>query len=183
MTLLPGALREEVPEPIERSVVEDEPAVALRGSSTILGIHFLSVGAGALSIGATEPLAGKVQLSGLWLQVLALPVVEDPHRFQIVLSSTLPTDQAGLDGGEQVFPRGSNQSESKNTLLYLGGTSGIFIPVSSLLLMNTRRLVCGWTNGGTITADGYLGFVAHRVIGGVGGGDPHFLLSQEVESR
>ena len=172
-------------EPVQRPVAgpDDDVAVGLRGSSTILGVHFQSVGAATLSIGGTLPIAGKVQLEGLWLMTAASAAVLDPHRFQCTLDSEVPADQAGLDGGEQLFPGASNLSVSKNSLMYTGDVASFFVPVTTLLKMNSRRLIVGWTNGGGGASDAYFAFVLHRVIGGQGGGDPHLFSSEEVHRR
>lgn len=155
-------------------------AAALLSSSTVVGLHWQSVGAGASGFAGSAPIAGKVELEGLLLGPQRVPVAEHPHRFQLGLSSEVPVSQAEMDAAEQLFPRASQAEASRFDLVVAWGDGGLFLPVGSVLAMGGRRIVGRWYNGAAGTGDAFVGVVLHRIIGGAGMGEPGFLSGEPV---
>lgn len=156
-------------------------AAALLSSSTLVGLHWQSVGAGASGFAGSAPIAGKVELEGLLLGPQRVPVAEDPHRFQLGLLSDVPVNQGEMDAGEQLFPRVSQAEASRFDLVVAWGDAGLFLPVGSVLAMSGRRIVGRWYNGSSVACDAFVGVVLHRVIGGAGMGEPGFLCGESVQ--
>lgn len=175
--------REERPPPPGKMVGPDG-AIGVRASSTVVGLHFASIGAATLGFGGSAPIAGKVQLEGIIFMAGSSAPAEDPHRFQMALASDVPASAADLDAAEQMFPRISQLVATRNFIILDLGSLSFWLPVTTVLAMNGRRLVGGFYNGHAANAmDGYVGFVMHRVYGGASSGDPAFLSGEEVEER
>lgn len=159
---------------------QGEAAVGLGSTSTIVGLHFQSVANAASSFAGTAPIAGKVQLEGVYISVGTGSVREDPHRFQLAIATNVPSSQAGIDAEEQVFPRSSQAVDSRFDLPVFGIVQDLFLPVTTGLVLNGRRIVCRFYCGSTATIDAYVGLILHRVSGGGTAGDPGFLSGEEV---
>lgn len=158
----------------------EEGAVGLKGSSTLVGLHFESIATTALGLAGSVPIAGKVALEFVKIGFRDSAVLEDPHRFQLALASGIPANQAALDSGEQLFPQASSAAGSKACVMVFSSSEGFFVPVTTVVQLNGRRIVCGWYNGATTTGDAYVLLGVHRVLGGAGGGDPSFLSGEPV---
>lgn len=146
--------------------MSDAPAIALLSTSTIVGLHWQSVGAGASGFVGSAPIDGLVELEGLVFSVQGVPVAEDPHRFQIAIASEVPSAQADVDAGDQLFPRASQAGDSRFDIVVAWGNAGFFLPVGAVVALFRRRFVARWYNGGTGTADAYVGLVLHGVFAG-----------------
>ena len=158
--------------------------VGLRASSTIVGLHFAAVAAGGGGYAGSVPIAGKVQLEGVWLVAGITVGSGELHQFQLAIATEIPASQADMDAGEQLFPRASTLAGEGSTLLFGLWGGGMVIPVTTLIAMNGRRFIGRVTNRHGATASTfYVGLVLHRVIGGSTAGDPPFLLGEEVELR
>lgn len=140
--------------------------VALTGSSTVVGLHWQSVGSGSTSFVGSVPLPGKVQVSGVFLSADRGSAVEDPHRFQFAVATGVPGSQAVLDEAQQVFAAASQVTGERSGLLVCAEVASVFLPVSSVIGFRGRRLVGGFYNGNSRTVDAYAAFVVHRVSGG-----------------
>lgn len=157
-----------------------EGARGLWSTSTVVGLHFQSLAAAGSGFAGTAPIAGKVQLEGLFLSIRSAAAAEDPMRLQLAIGSNVPSTQAGIDGEEQMFPRASQAADSRYDLVLVASGGGFFLPVSTVLMMNGRRIVGRWYNGASATDDFYVGLILHRVIGGDERGDPGFLSGEEI---
>ena len=157
-----------------------DAAVGLRGSSTVIGLHWQSVAAGVSGFVGSLPIAGKVRLEQLyWVQAQSADP-EDPHRLQIGLGSDVPTTQAELDAAEPMFPQASQLFATRYSLLMCSVRRQLVLPVSTIVKMNGRRFVAGFYNGAAGVTDVYVALVVHRVVGGAGGGDPSFLMGEPI---
>lgn len=145
---------------------DGKPAVAIVSTSTVVGLHWQSVAAGADGFVASAPIEGKVELEGILITPQGVPVLEDPHRFQVALGSSLAVDQAGMDAGIQLFPRGSQASGSRYDLVVAWGSAGLYLPIGAGLNVNGLRFLGRWYNGGASSADAYLGIWLHLLVGG-----------------
>lgn len=158
-------------------------AVGLWSTSTIVGLHWESVAAAGSGFAGSSPIAGKVELEGVVFGPQKVPAGEDPHRFRFGVATSVPSTEDGLAAEVQLFPRSSQAAGSRNDVVVAWGDLGFFLPVSTLINMMGRRLVGRWYNGSTSTADAYVAFVLHEVVGGESGGLGGFLLGEAVTER
>ena len=157
-------------------------AVGLRGSSTVVGLHFAGVAAGGSGFAGSVPIAGKVQLEGLWMEAGLPSPVGDLHELQLAIATGVPASQAAVDAGEQLFPRGSSLGGEASTIFWCGGDAGVFVPLTTVVAMNGRRFIGRVTNRHALTgSEFYIGLVMHRVVGGSTAGDPPFLSGEEIK--
>ena len=164
-------------------VPESRIPVALTGSSTIVGLHWQSVGSGSTSFVGSVPLPGKVQVTGVLLSVDRGSAVEDPHRFQFAVATGTPGSQAELDGSQQVFAAASQVGGQRSGVVVCAENASVFLPVSSVIGFHGRRLVAGFYNGNSRTVDAYAAFVLHRVSGGALVSAFGFLWGERVEGN
>jgi len=169
--------------PGPQRVSGEEAGIALASSSTIVGLHFQSIGALSVGFAGSAPIAGRVQLQGLWWQFNVASGNVDPHRIQMAVGSNVPTTQAELDAGEAMFPRASQVAESRFAFVFFRSDDSRFVPVGTVLALNGRRIVGGFFNGSGSTIDAYVGLVLQRIVGGVQSGDPPFLEGEEIAQR
>ncbi len=158
-------------------------AVAILSSSTIVGLHWQSVAAGASGYAASAPIEGKLELEGILITPAGIPALEDPHRFQLAVASDLPSTQAEIDAADQLFPRASQAAASRFDLVIPWGSAGLFLPVGSVLVIAGRRIVGRWYNGATSTADAYIALVVHDLSGGEHTTHAAFLSGEPVQER
>lgn len=158
-------------------------AVALTGSSTIVGLHWEAVAAGGTGFVGSVPLPGKVQVTGVLLSADRGSVVEDPHRFHFAVATGVPGSLWELDGEQQVFAAGSQSSGERSGVVVCGEIASVFLPVSSVIGFHGRRLVGGFYNGNSRAVDAYAAFVVHRVSGGALVQAFGFLWGESVRNR
>lgn len=156
------------------------PAVAVRSSSTVVGLHWQSVAGAGSGFAGSPPIAGKVELEGILISVQKVPAAGDPHRFRLAIATEIAASQAAIDGEHQLFPYASSATDSRYDLVVAWGDAGLFFPVETVLALNGRRIVGRWYNGSAVVADAYLGLVLHGVIGGESLGAPGFLVGEPV---
>jgi hypothetical protein len=144
-------------------------------------LHFESIAASSWGLAGTVPIAGKVQLEGLILFAGSTHVAEDPHMVQLALGTEIPATQAALLGEEQLFPRASQAVGAMSGFPVNAYYAMLFVPVTTVVSFNGRRLLGGFYNGNGVSAmDGYVGVLMHRIYGGSSSGDPAFLSGEEV---
>lgn len=161
-----------------------DAAIGLRSSSTIVGLSFGTIAATATGYGGSVPIAGKVQLEGAYFVCPVLPDAGVLHYAQLGIASDVPTTQAEVDGAEQLFPRASNVVGEASTILLGGLGEDVFLPLSTVVVMNGRRFIGRATNKSTVAPGGfYVALLMHRVYGGSVAGDPAFLSGEEVIER
>lgn len=161
----------------------ESPVIALLSSSTIVGLHWQSVATVASGFAGSAPIDGKVELEGVVISVQKVPAAEDPHRFQLAVASDVPTTQAEVDAGDQLFPRASQAAGSRFDVVVAWGDAGFFLPVGTIVALNGRRFIGRWYNGSTASADAYIGLVLHGVYGGWRGSYASFLAGEQVVER
>ena len=154
--------------------------VGLRSTSTVVGLHWSSVGAGSAAFVGCAPIAGKVRLEGVLFVFDRGPLAEDPHRVQLAVASDVPSTQAEMDDGVQLFPRASQTSAGRYAMAWPAAAGALFLPVGGVVAMGGRRFVGGFYNGDSRAIDAYVGLVVHRVSGGAIVGRFGFLFGEPV---
>lgn len=154
--------------------------VALRSTSTIVGMWFNSVTALGDGFSSTDPISGKVQLEGLFVSMGGSTGASLSHRLTLAIRSEQATSQNEIEVSELVFPRAGGGVIRVGRLAFPGPAGQFFIPLNTVLAINGRRLVGMWENGDSVVQDFYVGLVLHRVEGGESTGDPGFLSGESV---
>lgn len=161
-----------------------DPAVGLRASSTLVGLGFGAIAQTATGLAGSAPIAGKVQLEGIWIVSGVLPVAGGLHRLQLAIDSEVPSTAGDVDAGEQLFTRANTIAGELSTIDFGGLGQDMWLPLTTVVAMNGRRFIGRIVNQSTAAAGGfYVGLVMHRVYGGASSGDPAFLSGEEVELR
>lgn len=183
MSRLPSVL--DLVDPRTPDVVEagDVGAEAIISTSTIVGLHWLSIPATGNGFAGSDPIAGKVELEGIVFSVQGVPAGEDPHRFQLAIATEVPADQAAVDAGDQLFPRASQAADSRFDVVVCWGDAGFFLPVGAIVVLDGRRFIGRWYNGATAAGDAYIGLVLHGVSGGTRASMAGFMEGEPVKER
>ena len=123
------------------------------GSGTMIGIYAESAAPGVTLFSATIPLPGAWLLSEIQIEFSRSPVATLYHAAQFALVTDVPTAQADMDGGEQLFPWMTERAGQESSVYFIGNVWNPRMPIGRAMFTNGRRIGLGLLRSGSTTAD------------------------------